>query len=247
MTATVWTSSEAPRSLIASRRHTAAVVGFFLLLTVVGALFHRSGVGQAAGAPHPNVAGLYLSLIAAEWALVYWVHAGLRLSATPLRNVIDQPAVTASAGTSSISARSRRVGVDALVAAGVWGGWTAVALARDHWLTPGVSSVASLLPEGPVEAILWTALSISAGFCEELLFRGYLQQQFRALTGSLPLAVAMQAVLFGVAHGYQGLAPTISIAAYAALLGAVAAWRQSLRPGMIVHAWTDIFSGLVAR
>ncbi len=234
--------------LVASGRHTAAVVGVFLVLTVAGALVHRSGAGQATGGSHSDVTRLYLTLIAAEWALVYWVRAGLRSSATPLRILIQHPPVTISKPVHlTTRGNARNLAVDASIAAGVWCAWIAFELARDRWLTPGASSVASLLPQGPLEAILWVVLSISAGFCEELAFRGYLLHQFRALTGRTTAAVVVQALLFGVAHGYQGLAATVSIAAYAVLLGMVAVWRRSLRPGMLAHAWTDIFAGLLAR
>jgi membrane protease YdiL (CAAX protease family) len=39
-----------------------------------------------------------------------------------------------------------------------------------------VASVDTLLPLGLVESMLWVAVSISAGICEELTFRGYLQR-----------------------------------------------------------------------
>ena len=48
-----------------------------------------------------------------------------------------------------------------------------------------------------------------AGFCEESVFRGYLQEPCRRLTGALPpaywkhrCAVVMQALIFGAAHGF---------------------------------------------
>ncbi len=38
----------------------------------------------------------------------------------------------------------------------------------------------------------------------------------------------------------------ITITVYGALFGLLAWWRRSLRPGMIAHAWTDIFSGVIS-
>jgi len=38
----------------------------------------------------------------------------------------------------------------------------------------------------------------------------------------------------------------ISAGLYGLLFGLVAGWRRSLRPGMIAHAWTDIFAILLA-
>lgn len=52
---------------------------------------------------------------------------------------------------------------------------------------------------------LWIVMALSAGFCEELIFRGYLQRQISDLTDSAVAAVLLQALLFGLAHGYQGI------------------------------------------
>ena len=97
-----------------------------------------------------------------------------------------------------------------------------------------------------MEGALWVLLSISAGFSEELAFRGYLQRQFTALTGRTSQALLLQAAVFGIAHGYQGLQACLAIALYGALFTLLALWRKSLRPGMIAHAWTDIASGLLS-
>jgi membrane protease YdiL (CAAX protease family) len=39
----------------------------------------------------------------------------------------------------------------------------------------GFSSMAGLLPKGGLQIALWIVLSITAGVCEETIFRGYLQ------------------------------------------------------------------------
>ena len=126
-----------------------------------------------------------------------------------------------------------------------WGLWTAIVYAWDRVQGPGhAASVGTLLPHRPLEIVTWIALSITAGFAEELVFRGYLQRQFQAWTGSLGVAVALQAILFGVSHGYQGVRACARITLYGLLFGILAARRGSLRPGMIAHAWTDIASGV---
>jgi membrane protease YdiL (CAAX protease family) len=102
----------------------------------------------------------------------------------------------------------------------------------------------SLLPQGVTESVLWILLSLSAGFCEEITFRGYFQRQFEALTGSKGVALVMQAALFGIAHAYQGLWSALAVTAYGALFGAIALWRGSLRAGMVAHALTDVLLGL---
>jgi len=100
-------------------------------------------------------------------------------------------------------------------------------------------AVQFLLPHGGLEMTLWVALSVSAGICEETLYRGYLQRQFLALTKSVPVGVLLSAAAFGLAHSYQGFHRAVIIGLEGALLGAMAHWRKSVRPGMIAHAWKD--------
>src|ERR1700723_2456893 len=101
-----------------------------------------------------------------------------------------------------------------------------------------------IMPRGPLEMAVWELLSISTGFCEEFIFRGYLQKQFLALTGSDAAAIAAQAIIFGAAHQYQGIKGMISITIYGALFGILAKTRNSLRPGMIQHTMQDSTAGI---
>ena len=189
-----------------------------------------------AGAHRAPVVPVYVSLLLSEWGLVLYVwRSGLRRAGVP---------ITALIGRAPRSGKS--IFADVLIAAAIWGAVSAVAagLRRIQGDAPA-ALVESMLPRGPLEAALWIALSLSAGFCEELVFRGYLQRQFHALTGSPWLALALQAVVFGVSHGYQGIAPCLRITLIAAFFGAVAQWRGSLRPVMMAHAWTDVAAGLL--
>jgi len=216
------------------RRPTLVLIGVFLAIAVWGALAQRQATGQAT-LPAPRSPILfYLSLMALEWGLVLYVwRAGLRGDASALRELVG-----------GRWASPWHVLRDAALALAVWGLWGALDRLMDAWRGgEHAASVASWLPQGPLEIALWVALSISAGFAEELVFRGYLQRQLRAMTGSAAVATLLQALLFGISHGYQGLRATAKITTYALLLTALAAWRRSLRPGMLAHAWTDVASG----
>ena len=101
-----------------------------------------------------------------------------------------------------------------------------------------------LAPVTGLEMMLFLVLSISAGFCEELVFRGYLQQQFARMGRRIWAGVALSALLFGGAHGYEGIAGMLLITAYGAMFGVLALLRRGLRTGMIAHAWHDSISGL---
>ncbi len=96
----------------------------------------------------------------------------------------------------------------------------------------------------------WIPGALSAGFCEELAFRGYLQQQFQSITGSAGSAgwaVLVQAVVFGIGHLYEGMDAVARIMLFGVLFGLLALWRKSLVPGMIAHAWSDIFGVIIFR
>jgi uncharacterized protein len=108
----------------------------------------------------------------------------------------------------------------------------------------GVSAAKNLLPQSGIELAFWIPVAFTAGFCEELLFRGYLQRQFLALTANVPASIVLQALVFGVGHLYQGWKGVVVITAYGALFGILAAMRKSLRPGMIQHGAQDALSGI---
>jgi membrane protease YdiL (CAAX protease family) len=233
-TSDVTATGSAEHEWIAPPWHTWALAGLFLLLAGAGAWYQHAAGASAAPQGHPSVAPLYLSLIALQWGLAFYVQRGLRRSGTSLRLLIG-----------GRWHGWKDVALDLGVGAVTWGVWTAVTWAWDRWLGPGHAvSIQRMLPRGSVETSLWLALSASAGFCEELVFRGYFLTQFRALTRSRWSAVILQAALFGISHGYQGATACLKIAGFGALYAVVALWRRSLRPGMIAHAWTDVAGGL---
>lgn len=229
----------ARRPLIAPLRHTLILIAILLAIAAYGVYAQRSGAAQGpAPAARGSMLPLYLSLIAAEWGLVRFVVArGLRRGGTSFRELLG-------ARWSSW----RDVARDVVIAAVAWAAWLAISAASERVLGQGsAQGLATFLPRGPAEIVAWIALSISAGFCEEAVYRGYLQQQFEALSGSATVAVLGQAVIFGISHAYQGLTNVVVIAVLGALYGWLARWRKSLKPGMILHAWMDVFGGLLER
>jgi hypothetical protein len=107
-----------------------------------------------------------------------------------------------------------------------------------------LAQVGFLMPRGWEELALWCAVSLSAGFCEETVFRGYFQRQFTAFTKSAKAGIVLQGLVFGAMHLYQGFKAPIVIAVYGILFGLLAHFRRSLRPGMIAHAWQDTITGV---
>src|SRR5262249_4450897 len=67
-------------------------------------------------------------------------------------------------------------------------------------------AIANLTPKTLFELVVFLALAASAGFAEEVVFRGYLTRQFNAWTGRSAFAVVLQGIVFGLAHGFYGKA-----------------------------------------
>ena len=107
------------------------------------------------------------------------------------------------------------------------------------------TTVSKLAPYSFPELIAWTVLSITAGICEEFIFRGYLQLQFARLSHRIWIGVASSAIVFGFSHGYEGLSGMLLIVAFGALFSILRLIRGNLRAGMIAHAWHDFLSGMV--
>jgi CAAX protease family protein len=227
------------RPLVAPLWHTLVLVAILLAMAAYGAYLQASShaahnLVEQRGSALP----LYLSLIAAEWGLLRFVYAGgLKRTGTRFRDLLG-----------ARWASWRDVARDVAIALTVWAAWSALEMGAARVLGPDTAKgIDTLLPRDVPEIAVWVLLSISAGFCEEAIFRGYLQAQFVALTGSVSLAVIAQAVIFGISHGYQGLRNVIVITVLGTLYGALAHWRRSLKPGMILHAWTDVFGGILAK
>lgn len=102
-----------------------------------------------------------------------------------------------------------------------------------------------LLPRGGIETALWIVVALTAGICEEAIYRGYLQKQFIALTKNVPAGILLSAAAFGLAHSYQGVARASMIGVMGAMGGILAYWCRSVRPGMIAHSLQDVLGAFV--
>jgi len=102
--------------------------------------------------------------------------------------------------------------------------------------------VAALLPRTPAERRVFALLALTAGICEELLYRGFGLAALRWAAPDLsrPGLIAITAATFGLAHLYQGRLGVI----LTGLVGAYFAWIAisigSLVPVMVLHALLDL-------
>jgi len=189
-------------------------------------------------AEHPNRTALYLTTAIWEWMLTAYVLWGV------WRRGVSLNEVTGAKWKSFVNfARDFGIAILFWFVALMVLGATAVAL---HF-RGSKESVGFLAPRGVAQIALWVVVCVTAGFCEETIFRGYLQKQFIAWSGSATAGVVASAVVFGACHVYQGVKPAIVITVYGLMFGILAQWRKSLRPGMMTHALHDTVSGIAVR
>ncbi|MEO8875433.1 MAG: CPBP family intramembrane glutamic endopeptidase [Polyangiaceae bacterium] len=106
-------------------------------------------------------------------------------------------------------------------------------------------AVLALLPHTAGERLMWVMLASSVGFCEEIVYRGYLLTQLTAFSGAPAVGILVQAMLFGLAHGQQGVVTALRFSIYGIAFGVVAWRRKSLLPGIACHIAIDLSSGLL--
>lgn len=99
----------------------------------------------------------------------------------------------------------------------------------------------ALLPVTREERWFFAAVSITAGICEELVFRGLLPAYFDKLVPGAPLLGAATSVLgFGFAHFYQGARGIVIATLLGLALLYISVATGSIVPAMILHAANDL-------
>ncbi|MFQ5510674.1 MAG: CPBP family intramembrane glutamic endopeptidase [Candidatus Krumholzibacteriia bacterium] len=109
-----------------------------------------------------------------------------------------------------------------------------------------LGALSALIPHDDREARLWTALSITAGVCEEIIYRGFMITVVAATVGTWP-AVGLTAVAFGIAHVYQGTQGMIKTAGVGVVMGVLFVLTGSLWASMLLHVVVDLTSGHMSR
>jgi uncharacterized protein len=220
--------------LLAPLWHTAIVL-FVLLGASLGG---SRGVHPVTG--HSKLPQ-YLWTMTWEWVLTGFVYLGVR-KRMKLRDLIG-----------GRWAKPEDLLLDLMIASGFWllaiavlgGGAKLLHLDEADKFESMREQIGFLIPATRLELLVWFCVSATAGICEEIIFRGYLQRQFAAFTRSMLAGVLLAAMVFGAAHGYEGGPRMLLIGIYGLMFGLLAWWRKSLRPGMIAHAWHDAISGAV--
>jgi membrane protease YdiL (CAAX protease family) len=106
--------------------------------------------------------------------------------------------------------------------------------------------VQALGPAFGREMWVFAVVGLTAGICEELLYRGWLVNLLRVATGSVWIAVGLGAALFGVAHAYQGTRGMLRTTFIGLQLALLFVYVDSLIPGQVLHAGVDLVAGFAS-
>ena len=245
-------------AVIAPVWHTLLLVAGIVVISVEGA---RELAGPSTSAIDSNRYVTYATSIGSELLMLAWVWFGLRLRKVPFRSLFGDL-------SGGIKTFFLDLGIAAafwigammmlIVAATIWyvsdrtihhlplipkGGTSApVDPAQQHT----VHTLAALAPSNGREIAAWALVCVMAGLIEELVFRGYLLRQFTAWSRGLVVGgVVFSSIIFGAAHGYQGVRSMVFLTVFGSCFALLAVFRRNLRAGMFAHAWHDSLSGFV--
>ncbi len=180
---------------------------------------------------------LYGSTIAGQWgitALVTWraLSRGLSAGALGLTNQVNVGTIFESIGL-------------------------AILIGGLHWLnlrrvgktsgkTPELMRAIAkrILPANSVELAPYFALAVTAGVCEEFLYRGFAMASLVRLGIPVWAVVFLTASLFGLAHAYQGRGGILGTFVMGVVFGVVRLAYGTLVPVLMMHTAVDLVAGI---
>ena len=101
-----------------------------------------------------------------------------------------------------------------------------------------------ILPQSTIELLPFLALAITAGLCEEFLYRGFAMAVLARLGSSAWVAVLLSSILFGLAHLYQGRGGFFTTLVIGTVFGAGRIAYDSLVPVIFWHSSVDLVAGV---
>lgn len=107
-----------------------------------------------------------------------------------------------------------------------------------------MGELSNLAPQTRTESRLFDMVSITAGVCEEILYRGLLLATLVSLVGTWP-AVAITSLIFGLGHAYQGIPGIVKTGLIGLILALLTVFSGSLFIAIALHAVVDLTSGRI--
>jgi len=107
-----------------------------------------------------------------------------------------------------------------------------------------IGELSNLAPQTRTEDRLFIMVSITAGVCEEILYRGLLLATLVSLAGTWP-AVVLTSLIFGLGHAYQGISGIAKTGLIGLVLALLTVFSGSLFIAIVLHAVVDLTSGRI--
>ena len=104
-----------------------------------------------------------------------------------------------------------------------------------------------VLPRSDGDKAAFVGLSLCAGTCEELAYRGFLLTALTTTTGNALAAALIGAAAFGVLHAYQRRDGVLRAGLLGLLLTLPVVATGSIVPSMIAHTALDVIGGIFAQ
>jgi uncharacterized protein len=133
----------------------------------------------------------------------------------------------------------------------------AVLIAAGHWLNlrrmaasnhPAMELLrnlgARLFPHSPSELPFYIVLSVTAGVCEEFIFRGFVMAALYRAGIPTWAVVLLSSAMFGLAHLYQGKSGSLGTGLLGTLFAMARIAYHNLLPVMVWHSVLDIVAGI---
>jgi uncharacterized protein len=113
---------------------------------------------------------------------------------------------------------------------------------RTYRSAKAFKSLEYIFPATQTERHWWVFVCITAGVCEEILFRGFMLQYLHVLpwTLNLTLALLVSSVVFGLNHLYGGVGGVLSSSIAGFLFGLLFLLSGNLLIPIVLHALTDL-------
>jgi membrane protease YdiL (CAAX protease family) len=104
-----------------------------------------------------------------------------------------------------------------------------------------------IFPQDNSERAAFLVLAATVAICEEFIYRGFAQYAFQSwLRESVVAGVLASAILFAVAHLYQGSRGLASTFVVGLVFAGLRAWAGSLFPEVLAHFLADSVAGVFA-
>jgi len=101
-----------------------------------------------------------------------------------------------------------------------------------------------ILPQSPLELLPYLALAITAGICEEFLYRGFAMAVLAEAGLEVWVVLGVSSLLFSLAHSYQGRGGMAMTLFIGLVFGVSRLAYHSLVPAIFWHSAVDVVAGI---